>query len=447
MNKFKQQALKNRVLDIQNLSKNSENNIKLILFIIFLISLSIKAIVFILTKNILEGGAFPDRYQYIAYGEQIAGGNWNPGLIDGPMWVAPGLPLIVAFMKLLFNDGTLPTVILNMLLSSASIFILYYLGKELFDHKIGLIMAFWMAVYYPAIKFSIFVYKEALLYFFVPLTLFLLIKSLKKEFDLKYIILSALSYGILVHIDERYIFYLPVFPLIYFLNRRAELFGTRVKSYILWIVMVIILLIPWTVRNFYVFDQLVILSTRTTTFTSKIFGEDLYGGDNKHGVYYNLKTKTFQMADWDTFSLNEARKIADQKDMNLQIFSKREARLRSFFHYWKPTFFKPHFICLGYRVEHWLLSANITSILYYGIFLPFYFIGLYLLFKRRFFIPLFLSVIPILHSLIHAYLIMPLGRYRSPLDFIVAMIGLWAMFEIYYYVIHLREKRKYLKVG
>lgn len=128
--------------------------------------------------------------------------------------------------------------------------------------------------------------------------------------------------------------------------------------------------------------------------------------------------------------------------MELRIFNMQEAQLRAFYHYWKPTYFKPHFIQYGYRVEQWLLTANITSILYYGIFLPFYFIGILLLVKWKYFLALFVACIPILHSLIHAFLVEPLGRYRSPMDFIVATIGLWTMFELAQFFIFMRERIK-----
>jgi 4-amino-4-deoxy-L-arabinose transferase-like glycosyltransferase len=435
------QISKIRSYELKHLLEASENNINIILLVICLVSLLIKVAAYIITKDMFEG-MFPDRYQYIAYGEQIAEGNWNPSLGGSLMYVAPGLPLIVALMKVLFNNSTIPIIILNMILSSSAVFILYYLGKELFNHKVGLIMALWMAVYYPAVKFSMFVYKEPLIYFLLPLTLLLLIKSIGKELNFKNILLSSIAFSILVHIDERFIIYLPIFPLIYFIKNNLISFSNKLKSSFLWVIFVIIMLIPWTIRNYLIYDQLVIISPRTTALSSKLFGENLWKNYTETEPSYDVKTKKISLVSYNDFYAKQAEKIAKKQNMELKVYSKREAKVRAFFNYWQPTYFKPHFIINGNRVEQWLISANITSIFYYGIFLPFYLFGIILLIVKKDLIALFIAIIPIIHSLIHTFLVSPLGRYRSPMDFIVAVIGLWAIFELYHYIVNSRSQKR-----
>jgi 4-amino-4-deoxy-L-arabinose transferase-like glycosyltransferase len=441
MNTPKQKNNSIRNYDLQRLLKASANKINTILFIICLVSLLIKVTAYILTKDMFEG-MFPDRYQYIAYGEQIAEGNWNPDLGGSLMYVAPGLPLIVALMKVLFKDSTMPVLILNMILSSSGVFILYYLGREIFNHKIGLIMGLWMAVYYPAIKFSLFVYKEPLIYFLLPLTLLLLIRSIRKGFDIKNILLSSITYAILIHIDERFIIYLPIFPLVYFINKNSVSISNKLRSSILWIIFVIIMLIPWTIRNYQIYNQLVIISPRTTAFSSKLFGDNLWKNYSETEPSYNVNTKKLSLISYKDFYAKQAGKIAREQKKELRMYGNKEAKVRAFFNYWQPTYFKPHFIINGYRVEQWLISANITSILYYGIFLPFYVLGIILLVIKKDRMALFIAFLPIIHSLIHAYLVIPLGRYRSPMDFIVALIGLWAIFELYKYFVHVIGKKR-----
>ena len=427
--------------ELKYLLKASENHKSIVLFSICLVSLLVKITAYILTNDMFEG-MFPDRYQYVAYGEQIAGGNWNPSLGDSLMYVAPGLPLIVALMGVLFNDTTLPVIILNMILSSSAVYVIYCIGKELFNHKMGLIMAVWMAVYYPAVKFSMFVYKEPLIYFLLPLTLLLLIKSIKKELNFKDILLSSISFSILVHIDERFVIYLPVFPLIYYINKNSISFSNKVRSSFLWVIFVVIMLVPWTIRNYKIYDQLVIISPRTTAFSSKLFGENLWTSYTETEPSYDVKTKEVSLVSYNDFYAKQAEKIAEKQNKELKEYGNLEAKVRAFFNYWQPTYFKPHFIVNGKRVEQWLIIANITSIFYYGIFLPFYLFGIILLIVKKDRIVLFIAIIPIIHSLIHAYLVSPLGRYRSPMDFIVAIIGLWAIFEIGQYIVNFKDKTK-----
>ena len=108
-------------------------------------------------------------------------------------------------------------------------------------------------------------------------------------------------------------------------------------------------------------------------------------------------------------------------------YTKHEARIRAFINFWQPTYFYPTFIQYGFRFQHWSLKHNLISILFYGIFLPFYFIGFILLFKQKRFLLLLIATIPLIHSLIHAYMIWPLERYRSPVTFIIVMIGIMTM--------------------
>lgn len=56
--------------------------------------------------------------------------------------------------------------------------------------------------------------------------------------------------------------------------------------------------------------------------------------------------------------------------------------------------------------------------------------GFFLLIKKQNFIGLSVAFIPIIHSLMHAYMVWPLERYRSPITFIVVMVGIWVLTEM-----------------
>ncbi|MGD8779526.1 MAG: glycosyltransferase family 39 protein [Ignavibacteria bacterium] len=395
-----------------------------ILVVLFVIALILRIVAYNLFID-SYGTDFGDSAEYQDMGYQIAEGNWNPRLGDGPMVVAPGIPLIVAASKLLFGDGIFPTVILNIILTSLAVFVLYYIGSWLFNWQVGLLLALWVAVYYEAIKFSMFTHKEAVIFFIFPFTILFLLKSLDKEFSLKYIFLSALSFNLLIHVDERFVVYLLIFPLVYFINHNSLKIINKTKPCFAWVTLVLLMMIPWTIRNYYVFDQVVILSPRTTVFTAKIWGKVL---DDAHFTGELSKDKIRD------YVIRKAEKYEKEYGLHPRIFGKTEARIKAFFNYWQPTYFDPHLTTTGYRIVHWSTRMNIASIFYYGIYLPFYIIGILLLIRRKHYIALFLAAIPVLHSLLHAYMIWTVWRYRSPMDFIVAMIGIWTIIEIYKFV-------------
>lgn len=400
---------------------------KQILIFLFLLALILRVTIYnLFIDQYSHEDAFPDKRDYQVTGEQIAAGNWDPEQLPGlKMRFAPGIPLIIAFNKVIFGDGVLPTIILNILLTSLAVFVVYFIGKKLFNNTVGLLMAIWMAVYYEAIKFSMFTQKEPVIYFILPLTLLFFLKVLEKKFDFKYIFLSALSFIILIHVDERFVIYLPVFPVLFLFNKNADNFKDKLRPYVVWVILVFLMMIPWTIRNYYVFDQLVIISSRTTAFTSKLWGENLTKLD------FSSQENINEMK---PYIMKEVRKYEEKYGMKPRLFEKNEARINAFFDYWQPVFFSPEFIQNGYRIQHWSLRTNLASISYYGLFLPFYIIGLFLLIKKKYLLAFFIAFIPIIHSVLHSYMVWPLWRYRTAMDFIIALTGIWFLYELFKYI-------------
>ena len=193
-----------------------------------------------------------------------------------------------------------------------------------------------------------------------------------------------------------------------------------------WIAIVLLLMVPWSIRNYKVFDQVVIIAPRTTVFTSKLWGETI--------MAQNLLNES--RAESEARSRAEgARALTEQYGIEPKTRTKREAHIMAFIHFWQPTYFKPTFIQYGHRPVDLSWRRNTLFILSYGLFLPFYLIGLFFLYRRKLFMALLLASIPIIHSLLHAYMIWPLIRYRMPVEFVVAMVGIWCMVEINQYYI------------
>jgi hypothetical protein len=53
-----------------------------------------------------------------------------------------------------------------------------------------------------------------------------------------------------------------------------------------------------------------------------------------------------------------------------------------------------------------------------------------LLYKRKMYIAFLIALIPVIHSLLHAYMVWPVHRYRAPILFIVVMIGMFVIGEL-----------------
>jgi len=410
---------------IRNLIKYFKNHEKAFLILLFTFGLILRSLFTYYIYSTEGKSDWGDDGLYLYLGEQIADGNWYTGVVTGNMSfiVGPVIPVIIALFILLFKDPIIPFFIYNIIITSLMIPVFYYLGKEVFNEKVGWFLAIWGIFFIEAYKYSPHILKEPTLFLFVPLTLLLLIKSIKGGNSFKSLLFASLSFAWLIHTDERFIVYSPVF-IVFFLFKKPFITRTFVMQTSLWTLLVVLLMLPWTIRNFLVFDQVVLLTPRTTAITSKFWGEDISAAA-AHFSSDEIRERTIDGR------YDSAMDFGQQYGISPREFGKIEARLRAFKNFWQPTFSKPTYIQYGYRIQKWSFRHNALSMLYYGIFLPFYIIGTFILFRRKLYLPLFIGIIPIIHSLMHAYMVWPLERYRSPITFIIVMIGIWAAMQLY----------------
>ena len=279
------------------------------------------------------------------------------------------------------------------------------------------------AVLFWSYKYSAIVLKEATLFLFLPLTLLFLLKSLKEKNRIKHVVFAALSFTWLIHTDERYIMYFPLFIMVFFFLKPVRM-RSVVLSMVIWTGSIVLLMLPWTIHNYHKYDQLVVLTARTTTLSSKLWGQDVYDSHHKR----NDPGRSLAIME-----AREERRMAFAKkyDLEPRLYGKTEARLRAFIHLWQPVMIKPQFIANGLRPEKWHMNVNIMNMISYGLFLPFYLIGIFLLWKKKHLLGLLVAMIPLFHNLIHAFLVSPLLRYRLPIYFVVALVGCYTMVVLF----------------
>ncbi|MCB5235038.1 MAG: glycosyltransferase family 39 protein [Candidatus Cloacimonetes bacterium] len=407
--------------------KNDRYRIVL-LICFFIIALTIR--IGFTHKQYVELGTenWKDAKLYLDTGIAFSEGNFYPPNSEEVPYIVivPGVPLIVAASKLLFGDPVWPVLMLNCLVSALLVFVLYSLGKELINKTAGLILSFWSVFNFSLIRLNHQILKEPLLCLLVPLITLLLLYIYKNKDPLKNTLLSALSFSVLIHIDERFFVYFPIILLAIVLSKRVS---NRVKYAGLWLLILIVSMVPWTIRNYRQFDELVILSPRTTSFTSKLWGTN----------WGSLHFENEQRRE----SSNESRmegalEAALEAGVELREYGKFEKHYMAFYHYWKPVYLKTNFIQYGFRPVKWSLSHNLSGMVFYGLFLPFYLAGFILAFVKKDFLIVFISSIPFLHSLMHTVMVWPLERYRIPMNFYVILVSIWFISEI----VNLKKNRE-----
>ena len=107
------------------------------------------------------------------------------------------------------------------LLSIASLFLIYYLGKKLFDRWVGLLAAFLMATNFLMIRYSRWTWNPHPVPFFILLLLLALWKLHRGKQN--YLILLAISLGFIIQLHGTALFVLPVFLVVYWIIFRPKI--------------------------------------------------------------------------------------------------------------------------------------------------------------------------------------------------------------------------------
>jgi 4-amino-4-deoxy-L-arabinose transferase-like glycosyltransferase len=403
------------------------------LIILFITTLVIRTFYVYQTFHKIGDSNWSDAKIYTFYGKEFAKGNFYPILpeTNQKLLIPPVIPMVYALFQLVFPDNYWPFFIYNILLTSFIVVLLYYIGKMLWNKYLGYIIAIWGVLFFDYMKYTPTILKEPTLCFLLVLLVFLLLKYQQNDKLYKYLFAIGLSFIVLIHTDERYFAFLPMILILPFIHNQKISFNK--KDFYQFLVLgafIFLLMIPWTVRNYKEYNEIVLLSPRTTAITSKFWGT------NQSVINFEGDSRAYQLME---SRIENAKEYAAQYGIEPRIQKGFESKLMAFINFWQPTYFKPTFIQYGYRFQKWSVMHNLTSIFFYGIFLPFFILGLIRYFIKGNALLIWLGCIPIIHSLVHAYMVWPVERYRMPINFIIVLIAL-------IYIFDLLERKKRLNI-
>jgi len=317
---------------------------KIILLVLFLFSFFLRAS--LTYNNYINHGTegWMDALYYISYGQDIADGDLYPSFGSSPyMLSGPVIPFMVAISQLATGDSILSVLMLNCLFGAFLVFVLFELGKILINRTAGYIIALWSVFNISMIRFNYQILKEPLLFLLIPLIILCFANIYQKRNILLNIIASSFLFSVLIHTDERFFVYAPIFLVFVYLSSEAK---RKLSSSIIWMTVLIVTMIPWTIRNYRQFDEIVILTPRTTVFTSKLWGTDYTSMHFVGEDSYELEKSSFAE------SISRAEERFGRSPRKFGIYEKY---FRAFVNYWQPTYFRLTYIQHGFRPVKWSL--------------------------------------------------------------------------------------------
>ncbi len=290
-------------------------------------------------------------------------------------------------------------------------FLVYKIGRRVADENTGLVAAGLAGVYGYFIYYNVALMTETFSVVLILLTLYLSIELKENPTPILWVGLG-LSLGLAALLRQTVLLFAPFLLLWLFLELRAR--GIRWWYCALPVVIIFLVISPWTLRNYLVYREFLLLNSNA--------GYALYASNNP-----SLGT------DWrnELVVVPVPKELAGQNEAQLdRALTQKglEFILADPKRYLSLTLNKT----LEY-VRFWPSSdssriSNLNRVLSFGLYLPFMVLGLFLSVSRwRNFVPLYLFIV--IHTGIHL-LSWPSPRYRLPVDAILMVFAGLTLIEL-----------------
>ncbi len=189
-----------------------------------------------LGKNLIESGSY------------VFGENYNMGV-----FFPPGYPFFVGIANLVFKDLFFSAKIVSFIASCITIFISYFIGKELYNREAGIFAALVYALYPVILIISVDAYADSLFFCFFLLSIYIFIISLRKD-NLYFISLLGISIAaaFLVRPEGFFLLALPCLQLFGVFNKRIFFNNKYLLKLALIISLFVLLVSPYMIfiRNY-----------------------------------------------------------------------------------------------------------------------------------------------------------------------------------------------------
>ncbi|MDD4496070.1 MAG: glycosyltransferase family 39 protein [Eubacteriales bacterium] len=204
----------------------------------------------------------------------------DSGLSALKMYHAPLYPLFIAGVFGLFGRSLIYVYIVQSLLGTANTFLIYIIGKNAFDKRIGLISAALSLLYWPLQLYSGILLSETLFIFLIMLGVYCSLKALDSG-KLVFFAAAGASFALATLTRSISMLLIGVIPVVYLIYRRDKL-NVFLRNALAFVISFIIVMSPWTIRNYILFDEFIPVDA--------LGGLNLYVGNNErsNGFYINL---------------------------------------------------------------------------------------------------------------------------------------------------------------
>jgi 4-amino-4-deoxy-L-arabinose transferase-like glycosyltransferase len=190
----------------------------------------------------------------------------------------PGTSTLLAITYWVFGQNTyIPLRVLQAIIDSFGCLIIFLIGRELFNRRIGLISAFLYAVWLPIAYLSTWPLQDALMPFITLVCLYFFVMGIRRK-AIKFYILSGLFAGVGCYFQPT-ILLLPLFfslgSFVYYWHKsnlgRQIAYTAKVTA--ISMVVLVLVITPWIVRNYHITGSIIVMRPGPWSGLWEGFGE------------------------------------------------------------------------------------------------------------------------------------------------------------------------------
>lgn len=369
------------------------------LVIVFVIALAIRLMLTLTVWSEEPMNLNDDQLSYDEYARRIVEGDW---LGEEISYREVGYPLLLSWAYRVGGPGPQSARVANSLLGALTCLLIFFMARPAFGSTVGLASAAWYAVYFHSIFYTKYVQREVLITLLLVLTLVFLIRALVRG-RLRDVVLSALSLVAVIHTDARFLFYVPFVLVMFVLTGEPARSVARRSATFLIVFMAA--MVPWQVRNYVVYDQFVLVNTRTLGVQAKRVVDTtmdtdestprvdkVAGSENRGGATVGLRQALYDV---------------------VELF--RVSRFREGVRPGSTA-----------REKQWSPLHNLSSILMYGLLLPFFLYGTWRIVRERSKVGYVFVMVVLAHTILHIVM-WGRTRYRVPIEPVMIVVAFYGV--------------------
>lgn len=359
----------------------------------------------------------------------------------------PVIPWINALTMLILGKSYLGLYLVTALASGFITFYTYKTARLFLDKQTSMLAGIWSLFYLFYFYFTPSPGKDIWMAFLMILLIFNFITLfIRGRFSWLNYCWFIVMFVVSFHIDERYFIFAPFLGLYILFHETKRLRVVTIWRTTVFVVLLLLLSIPWSLRNYETHEKIVLLSTRTERYTDKLFGytprvDHLEGIYDIYGDYYIKEHQLDSIISGEKTHTDMGRRISPAMaeamrrgnlPAPLKGFRAFASRLQTMF---EPFQVSGRFERTGYFWYEKSLRHNIATFFFYGILLIFSIPGFVILFRTDKNTALLLLCIILVYALVHALAIPYTNwRYRLPLDSIFIIAGCTGIMNTYRYL-------------